>query len=307
VARESRTDVLIVGGGAGGCAAAMAATALGKHVVLAEATDWLGGQLTSQAVPPDEHRFIERLPRSCTRHYQRFRTGVRRYYRERYPLTSTARADPALNPGRCWVSRLCFEPRVGLAVLDRMLAPARSAGLLDVRLRRVPVAVDMANDRARAVTLRALETGLDEVVQAAFVLDATELGDLLPLARVEYVTGAESQAKTGEPHAVSGPAQPGNVQGFTWCLPVAFDPDGDHVIDRPAQYRRWAEYVPASARPGRGGCSIGRTRTRPRSNRANGCCSHASTPTPTSRCGCTGAWCAPTHMRSTPDRTKSRW
>ena len=85
------------------------------------------------------------------------------------------------------------------------------------------------------------------------MLDATELGDLLPLAGVEYVTGAESQTETAEPHAVAGPAQPDNVQGFTWCFPVAFDPDGEHVMDRPVQYRRWAEYVPrlSPAWPGR--------------------------------------------------------
>jgi len=39
-------DVLIVGGGLGGCAAALAATRLGKRVVMTEPTDWLGGQLT---------------------------------------------------------------------------------------------------------------------------------------------------------------------------------------------------------------------------------------------------------------------
>src|SRR5207237_7422436 len=49
----------------------------------------------------------------------------------------------------------------------------------------------------------------------------------------------------------SGPTR--QRAGFTWCFPVAFDPDGDYVIDRPAQYRRWAEYVPrlSPAWPGR--------------------------------------------------------
>lgn len=247
--RESRTDILIVGGGLGGCAAAMAATALGKRVILTEPTDWLGGQLTAQTVPPDEHRHIERLPLSCTFRYHRLRSSIRQYYRDHYPVKRFARANPFLDPGGCWVSYLCCEPRVALAVLEQMMAYARVTGLLDVRFRRAPAAIEMDGDHVRAVTLRHLETGDTEVVQAAYVLDATELGDLLPLAGVEYVTGAESQDETGEPHAVNGPPRPDDVQAFTWCLALSYDPDGDHVIERPAQYEYWSTFVPQLTPP----------------------------------------------------------
>jgi NADPH-dependent 2,4-dienoyl-CoA reductase/sulfur reductase-like enzyme len=54
-----RTNVLIVGGGLGGVAAALAATRRGASVMLSEETDWLGGQLTTQGVPPEEHPWIE--------------------------------------------------------------------------------------------------------------------------------------------------------------------------------------------------------------------------------------------------------
>lgn len=50
-----RTDVAIIGGGLGACAAALAAARLGWRVIPTEETHWLGGQLTNQAVPPDEH------------------------------------------------------------------------------------------------------------------------------------------------------------------------------------------------------------------------------------------------------------
>ena len=36
----------------------------GMRVVLTEETDWIGGQLTSQAVPPDEHPWIESFGRT---------------------------------------------------------------------------------------------------------------------------------------------------------------------------------------------------------------------------------------------------
>src|SRR5918998_2941782 len=113
--RERRCDILVCGGGLGGVAAALAATAHGLDVVVTEPTDWLGGQLTSQAVPPDEHRWIERY--GCTATYRKLRDGIRVHYRACYPLTLDARLAPALNPGACTVSRLGHEPRGALAVL----------------------------------------------------------------------------------------------------------------------------------------------------------------------------------------------
>src|SRR4051794_17110776 len=84
--REQRTGVLVVGGGLGGVAAALAATERGAEVVLVEETAWLGGQLTSQAVPLDEHPWIERF--GCTARYRRLRDGIRAYYR---PTTRSRR------------------------------------------------------------------------------------------------------------------------------------------------------------------------------------------------------------------------
>jgi len=59
MAREMAADLVIVGGGTGGCAAALAALRNGLTVVMTEETDWIGGQFTQQAVPPDEHPWIE--------------------------------------------------------------------------------------------------------------------------------------------------------------------------------------------------------------------------------------------------------
>ena len=38
-------DVVIIGGGLGGCAAALSACANGLYVLLTEETDWIGGQI----------------------------------------------------------------------------------------------------------------------------------------------------------------------------------------------------------------------------------------------------------------------
>src|SRR5512141_675239 len=134
---ERETDILIVGSSLGGCAAALSAHTLGARVLLVGKPRWIGGQLTAQAVPPDEHPWIEQF--GCTRRYRQYRHGVRQYYRDHFPLTPAVRADGQLNPGNGFVSRLCHEPRVGLAVLEQMMAYARSTGMLDVRLRRKPI------------------------------------------------------------------------------------------------------------------------------------------------------------------------
>ncbi len=240
--KETKTQILIVGGSVGGVAAAMAAAALGCQVILSEETDWIGGQLTSQAVPSDEHPWIESF--GCTRRYRQFRSTLRDFYRRNYPLTARARADPELNPGDGLISRICAEPCAALLALEEMLAYPRARGNLEIRLLRKPVSAERQGDRVTSVTLRSLLGGDLKTVQADFVLDATELGDLLPLAGVPYVCGAESQQETGEPHAVSSPPQQDNVQSFTWCFPMAYDPRGSHLIARPAGYDFWRDYVP---------------------------------------------------------------
>jgi hypothetical protein len=240
-ARELACDVAIIGGGTGGCASALAALRNGLRVILTEETDWIGGQLTAQAVPPDEHAWIESF--GSTRLYRAYRTAVRDYYRRNYPLTEDARSRWNLNPGDGSVSRLTHEPRVSLAVLEEMLAPHASGGRLVVLLRHKPVSADLAGDRVRAVRLRDLETSRDRVIQAPYFLDATEQGDLLPLTRTEYVTGFESRKQTGEPHAPDQ-AQPANIQAFTVCFAIDYLPGEDHAIDRPEEYNFWRDYVP---------------------------------------------------------------
>ncbi|MCW5963251.1 MAG: FAD-dependent oxidoreductase, partial [Bryobacterales bacterium] len=87
--RASRFDVAVIGGSTGGVAGALAALRAGARVLLSEETDWVGGQLTSQLVPPDEHPWIEST--GCTRMYREYRQAVRAYYHKHFPLTAEAR------------------------------------------------------------------------------------------------------------------------------------------------------------------------------------------------------------------------
>jgi len=237
--RELNTEVAVIGGGTGGVAAALAALRAGRRVVLTEETPWIGGQLTSQAVPPDENPWIEQF--GCTGSYRRFRNDIRAYYARHYPLTKAARENPQLNPGSGWVSRICHEPRVGLAVLESYLLPYLTNGRLVILPLTVPVAAQTSGDRVDSVTVRSLETGEVTVIHAPYFLDAGELGDLLELAGVESVIGAEAQSETGEPSAPSE-AQPLNQQATSWCFALSHHDGENHTIERPRDYAFWENY-----------------------------------------------------------------
>lgn len=236
----------MIGGGLGGVAAALAAARAGQRVILTEETDWIGGQLTAQAVPPDEPSGIE--TGGATRSYRAFRQGVRDYYARHFPLTAAARANPRLNPGNGSVSRLCHEPRVALAVLHEMLAPYVAARRVVLLLRHRAIAAATAGDRVTAVRVRSLDTGNELGLHAPYFADATETGELLPLTGTEYITGAEAQRDTGEPHAPAA-AQPGNLQAFTCCFAADYLAGEDHTVERPRDYAFWRDYVPALTPP----------------------------------------------------------
>mgnify|MGYP001267181219 CR=1 FL=1 len=236
-----RADVAIIGGGLGACAAALAVARLGRRVVLTEETRWVGGQLTNQAVPPDEHPWIERFGAPAS--YRALRNGIRAYYRRHLPLTPKAAADEALNPGNGWVSRLCHDPRIAVSVLHELMAPHQVAGRLIVLApHRLTRAVALG-DRVIGVVVRGLESGNDVAIDAPYFIDATPYGDLLALAGVEHVVGAEAQSATGEPHAPER-ADPKNQQAITMCFAMEHLPGEDHTLERPAQYEQWRKLRP---------------------------------------------------------------
>lgn len=244
--RELAMDVVIIGGGLGGCAAAIAALRNGRRVVMTEETDWIGGQLTSQAVPPDEHRWIETHGANAS--YRTLRTRIRDAYRHHYPLTAAARAVDRLNPGNGSVSRLCHEPRVAKAVLENWFAPYASSGQFTLLTEHQPVAAEVTGDTVDAVTVRSLRSGRQQVLTGGYFVDATELGDLLPLTGTEFVTGTEARSETGEFHAAER-ADPANQQAFTMCFPVDHLAGQNHTIEKPKEYAFWRDFVPPLSPP----------------------------------------------------------
>ena len=244
--KELSTELAVIGAGTGGCAAALAALREGRRVVMSEECRWIGGQLTSQLVPPDEHPWMEMF--GGTRTYRNNREAVRAYYRSNFPITEEARSRTPFNPGGGSVSGLTHEPKVSLAVLETMLAPYLASGQLVLLTEFRPVAADFASDRLRAVTVEHTQEKHRVTISAPYFVDATEQGDLLPLAKCEFITGFESRAMTGEASAPET-AQSANIQAFTVCFAMAYRDGENHVISKPEDYNFWRDYVPAMKPP----------------------------------------------------------
>lgn len=218
-------DILIVGASLGGVAAALSGARMGASVVLVERSEWVGGQLTAQGVcTPDENQWVETI--GATASYQEVRRRIRDHYRSRYRLSELGASQAYFNPGNCWVSRISAEPKVGRDILLSMIAEEPG---IDLRLRTAVVSLERIDDRVTSACV-ADAAGNRTTVGFEYVLDATDLGDVLALAGVEFVIGAESRHETGEPDAPDF-AQPDWIQPFTFPIVVELRPRGeDHTI-----------------------------------------------------------------------------
>lgn len=235
-------DVAIVGGSLGGVAAALGLLEAGYRVVLSESYPWLGGQLTSQGVSlPDEHAYIETF--GGTRNYQRLRQKLRDVYVARGFPENMPDGRP-LNPGDGWVSRLCVAPQVAVEVIDGWLEPYKNNTLTLLR-QYIPVSAKVVNDTVHTVTLQSLQDETRVQIAASYFLDATDLGDLLPLTGTDFVTGAEAREDTGEAAAPER-ADPLRGQSFTFVAALEHRPGEHHVIPKPDLYDYFAKQQPYS-------------------------------------------------------------
>lgn len=237
-----KCDILIVGGGTGGVAAALAATRSQNSsvkVCMTEETDWIGGQMTAQGVSALDENYLVETSGAC-KSYQDVRRDIRDFYTNNRKLSAIGASKKYLDPGNCWVSRLAFEPKVCLDVLKKRLEPAQSSGKLATYIRYKPIYAAFHSDKNGRKTLQSvgminLDTSELIEFEAKVFIDATELGDLLPLSQMEYGSGSDSSSVTTEPHA---PAQGDveNVQDYVFPFVIEYRPGEHHVIDKPKFY-----------------------------------------------------------------------
>ncbi|MEM8710550.1 MAG: FAD-dependent oxidoreductase [Planctomycetota bacterium] len=189
--RKEEVDVLIVGGGCSGTAAAWAAAKSGVRVLLVEETPWLGGMISAAGV-------------SCLDgnegalgggFFGTFRSAMETHYG----------GPEAVRTG--WVSKTCFEPQVAAAWFAQAVEAKKVTRVHGASLERVL----REEDRIVGAVFREGEGILE--VRARITIEATEYGDVLALGEVPFRMGRESQLQTGEAHA---PAEPDDeVQDLT--------------------------------------------------------------------------------------------
>jgi hypothetical protein len=212
------TDVLVIGGGASGVAAAIESARLGAKTLVASETPWLGGMLTAAGVSAADGN--NKMPSGI---WGEFRDKLREHY-------GGARA---LDTG--WVSHTMFEPYVGDEIFKAMLAKEKGAqAWYNSRLQSIK---RNGNGWEAVFT----HDGKPEIVDASIVIDATELGDVAKACGVPYDVGMDSSSSTGENIA---PAQPNDiVQDMTYVAILKdYGPGADKTIQKPEGYNPSAFY-----------------------------------------------------------------
>ncbi len=237
-------DIVIIGGSLGGTLAAYQSAKSGKRVALVESTDWIGGQLTSQAVPPDEHPWIESF--GCTELYRLYRQRVREFYANTYGLQEGISLDK-LNPGNGWVSRLCHEPNVAHDILREMLNPFTQSGLITLFLEHDLLSVETQGSTIVGVTIQDKKDTASQLKAKVFI-DATDQGDMLPLIPVAYSVGAEGHA--GDKALLSDcPVDSGDLQPVTWVCALEQLKSPVEPIKKPELYEYYKKIKTIDNKP----------------------------------------------------------
>lgn len=240
-------DVLIVGGGLSGTAAAYQSLKLGHTVCLTELTDWVGGQISSQGTTALDESRRQRQLLFYSEGYRELRDRVMERYGE-------------LNPGRCWVSASCFMPHDAHAILFDMLEDAADEG--DGELKwfpsTVPKDLELSPDGRQITSVIGIQHSpaqgapplntnpLSATIQDAYryedsarfdktivqfvppanvpagpadwyVIEATETGELIAMSGVPYRLGLDPKSYLN-PSSPVDTNDPYCTQGFTYTF-----------------------------------------------------------------------------------------
>lgn len=208
-----KTDVLVVGGGTGGTAAALQAVRSGSTVLLAEEGPWLGGMISAAGVSATDGN--HQLPSGI---WKEFRDQIYDVY------------GGAGNVATGWVSNTQFEPHVADSIFKRMTAAEKKLNVqhgwrfhkLSKRLNRIQSVWFLSGSDTILVTPR-------------MVIDATEMGDVLAAAGEPFDLGMEAGSVTGERVGVK--ESNAIIQDLTYVAILKYyGPAADCTIVKPANY-----------------------------------------------------------------------
>ncbi|MEO1593261.1 MAG: FAD-dependent oxidoreductase, partial [Cyanobacteria bacterium J06632_22] len=175
-------DVLVVGGGTGGTAAAIQAARCGVRTVLVSEFPWLGGMLTAAGVSaPDGNELAA------------FQTGLWGAFLKELEQRQQGGLHHA------WVSFFTYEPATGAAIFADWAAALPN---LEWRWGYLPRAVLRQGQQITGVAFDGF------TVKAKVTLDGTELGDVLALAAIPHRWGWEPRSHWQEPSAPESLSDP---------------------------------------------------------------------------------------------------
>ncbi len=173
-AQKIDCDVVVVGGGAGGTAAAIQSARLGAKTCLIEKTDWLGGMVSSAGVTG-----IDGDSNTPSGIYKEFLERMKKYYDKKDRLDETK---------HCMVSYFCFEPGVADKVLKEM---ASNEPFLTVYYNSFVDAVYRNQNVIEGVRFHDSQNNI-LIAPAKVTIDATDFGDIMYMANVPFDLGVDS-------------------------------------------------------------------------------------------------------------------
>ncbi len=205
-------DLIVVGGGASGTAAGIAAGRLGTKTLIIESTPWLGGMLTSAGVSAIDGN--HRLPSGI---WGEFKTELEAYYGGPEKLATG------------WVSNTLFEPKVGNEILKKMASNVKDLSI------SYESDWETAQYKDGLWTVTFSKDGNTETVTAPLLIDATELGDVAAAQGLPYRLGMDAMAEIGEEFA---PEQANDIiQDLTFVATLQdYGKGADKTIPKPANY-----------------------------------------------------------------------
>lgn len=204
------TEVFVIGGSASGIAAAISSARLQVSTILIEQGPWLGGMLTAAGVSATDGNY--KLPSGF---WGEFRDSLVAHYG----------SEEKLQTG--WVSKTLFEPSVGNEIFQQLAKKEKSLSLY-FHTNLLSLAPTQNGWTAKVRT----EHG-EKQIKAKIVIDATELGDVVKLAGIEYSVGMDPQDKY---HESIAPVKANEViQDMTYVL-ILEDYGKPVIIDPPAGY-----------------------------------------------------------------------
>jgi len=192
VQAQNKVDVLIIGGGAGGTSAGIQAARMGAKVQIIEATPWLGGMLTSAGVSAIDGN--HEMPSGI---WGEFRQKLRDHYGGAKELATG------------WVSHTLFEPSIGNKILQEM------ADIPNLDIAFNSVYTDVKKEESEWI-VSYKQKGKSYTTKAKILVDATEIGELLPIVGADFRLGMDSKSDTGEKEAPEVANK--TVQDLTYVL-----------------------------------------------------------------------------------------